>query len=243
VTIDASLANKKRLWRLHYLRAVQGINFSKCCVNLIRRTRHAPHNREKLYMSFFRWSWTNSIILPDFACIQDTGGVHAAVLALRKSYGLKFCYACTQAKKLLAVLSEGRSKAEPSKLSGDNLIQILNQAKPEEWQSIILGASIELYKFNFQGTVTVLRNAKSDRHLKRNVVWSKRPTIPSLRKRAIGTSPKTKSQYPNHSQLRTQNVRTAVAQIMRQKTVGLALKTKGSPDPVRKMSVLLTRMS
>ncbi len=44
-------------------------------------------------------------------------------------------------------------KAEPSKLSDDNLIQILNQAKPEEWQSVILGANIELYKFAFQGTV------------------------------------------------------------------------------------------
>ncbi len=39
------------------------------------------------------------------------------------------------------------------------------------------------------------------------------------------------------------NAHTAVAQIMQQKTVGLALKTKGRPNPVRKMSVLLTRMS
>ncbi|KAI2512010.1 hypothetical protein MHU86_2298 [Fragilaria crotonensis] len=44
-------------------------------------------------------------------------------------------------------------KAEPSKLSDDDLIQILNQAKPEEWQAVILGANIELYKFDFQGTV------------------------------------------------------------------------------------------
>ncbi len=45
-------------------------------------------------------------------------------------------------------------KAEPSKLSDDNSIQILNHAKePEEWQSVILGANIERYKFNFQGTV------------------------------------------------------------------------------------------
>jgi hypothetical protein len=35
-------------------------------------------------------------------------------------------------------------KAEPSKLSDDNLIQILNKAKPEEWQSVILGANFEL---------------------------------------------------------------------------------------------------
>ena len=44
-------------------------------------------------------------------------------------------------------------KAEPSALSDDDLIQILNQAKPEEWQAVILGANIELYKFDFQGTV------------------------------------------------------------------------------------------
>jgi hypothetical protein len=40
-------------------------------------------------------------------------------------------------------------KAEPAKLSDDGLIQILNQAKPEEWQLVILGANIELYKFDF----------------------------------------------------------------------------------------------
>jgi hypothetical protein len=44
-------------------------------------------------------------------------------------------------------------KVKPTKLSDDNLIQILNQAKPEEWQLVILCANIELHKFNFQGTV------------------------------------------------------------------------------------------
>ncbi|KAI2509892.1 hypothetical protein MHU86_4457 [Fragilaria crotonensis] len=50
-------------------------------------------------------------------------------------------------------MTEVEGKAEPSKLSDDDLIQILNQAKPEEWQAVILGANIELYKFDFQGTV------------------------------------------------------------------------------------------
>jgi hypothetical protein len=50
-------------------------------------------------------------------------------------------------------ISREEGKTEPSKLSDDNLIQILKQAKPEEWQSVILGANIELYKFDFQGTV------------------------------------------------------------------------------------------
>jgi hypothetical protein len=38
-------------------------------------------------------------------------------------------------------------------LSDDDLVFILNQAKPEEWQAVILGANIELYQFDFQGTV------------------------------------------------------------------------------------------
>ena len=43
-----------------------------------------------------------------------------------------------------------KGKPEPCKLSDDELVFILNQAKPEEWQAVILGANIELYKFDFQ---------------------------------------------------------------------------------------------
>jgi hypothetical protein len=46
-----------------------------------------------------------------------------------------------------------KGKPEPCKLSDDELVFILNQAKPEEWQAVILGANIELYQFDFQGTV------------------------------------------------------------------------------------------
>ena len=46
-----------------------------------------------------------------------------------------------------------KGKPEPCKLSDDKLVFILNQGKPEEWQAVILGAKIELYKFDFQGTV------------------------------------------------------------------------------------------
>ena len=45
-----------------------------------------------------------------------------------------------------------KGKPEPCKLSDDELVFILNQAKPEEWQAVILGANIELYKIDFQGT-------------------------------------------------------------------------------------------
>jgi hypothetical protein len=44
-------------------------------------------------------------------------------------------------------------KAELSKLSDDDLIQILNQATPEEWQAVILGPNNKLFTFDFQGTV------------------------------------------------------------------------------------------
>ena len=46
-----------------------------------------------------------------------------------------------------------KCKPEPCKLSDDEMVFILNQAKPEEWQAVILGANIELYKFDFQDTV------------------------------------------------------------------------------------------
>ncbi|KAI2509232.1 hypothetical protein MHU86_5120 [Fragilaria crotonensis] len=69
-------------------------------------------------------------------------------------------------------------KAEPSKLSDDDLIQILNQAKPEEWQAVILGANIELYKSIFKALLIILRNLNSDRHLRPNVVrWTNPITL------------------------------------------------------------------
>ena len=46
-----------------------------------------------------------------------------------------------------------KGKPEPCKLSDDKLVLILNQAKPEELQAVILGANIKLYQFDFQGTV------------------------------------------------------------------------------------------
>lgn len=44
-------------------------------------------------------------------------------------------------------------KPPPESLSDDELIEILNQAKPEEWQAAILGANIEVFDFNFQQTI------------------------------------------------------------------------------------------
>jgi hypothetical protein len=49
-----------------------------------------------------------------------------------------------------------------------------------------------------------------------------------------------KWQRPKHSLQRTRSVRSVVAQIMQQKTVGLTLKTNGRLNQVRKMSVKLT---
>ena len=54
-----------------------------------------------------------------------------------------------------------KGKPEPCKLLDDELVFILNQAKPEEWQAVILGANIELYKFNFKALLIILKNLKS----------------------------------------------------------------------------------
>jgi hypothetical protein len=57
-----------------------------------------------------------------------------------------------------------KGKPKPSKLSDDNLVFILNQAKPEEWQAVILVVvNIELYQFDFQGTVEVMQALEAKR--------------------------------------------------------------------------------
>ena len=52
-------------------------------------------------------------------------------------------------KNYLPYFPREKGKPEPCKLSDDKLVFILNQAKPEEWQAVILGANIELYQFGF----------------------------------------------------------------------------------------------
>ena len=66
------------------------------------------------------------------------------------------CNFATRLRELINYLPyfpREKGKPEPCKLLDDKLVFILNQAKPEEWQAVILGANIELYKFDFQGTV------------------------------------------------------------------------------------------
>ena len=133
----------------------------------------------------------------------------------------------------LPYFSREKGKPEPCKLSDDKLVFILNQAKPEEWQSVILGASIKLYQFDFQGTVDYLRNLKSDRCSRRNTIKTNALIILiRIRTRAIGI--RTNPKHPNHSPS-TRNVRIVVVQTMRQKTIGLDLRTKGSPNPVKSL--------
>ena len=68
VIIHSILGNKKRLWRLHYLRTVQGTNFSKQCVDSKQRTQQVLHNRKRLQTSFFRWQWRKSESLTSRIC-------------------------------------------------------------------------------------------------------------------------------------------------------------------------------
>jgi hypothetical protein len=85
-------------------------------------------------------------------------------------------------------------KAEPSKLSDDNLIQILNQAKPEEWQSVILGANIELYKFDFQGNVDFFEKLEVRQALEVKRCKVKKTDNPEFKKK--GNWNKSKNKQP-----------------------------------------------
>ena len=107
------------------------------------------------------------------------------------------------------------------------------QAKPGEWQTVILGANIELHQFDFQVLLIILRNLKSNRRSRRNAVKTNALIIlVQMRIRAIGL--RTNPKRPNNS-LSTRNVRIAVVRTIRQKTVGLALRIKGSPNPVKSL--------
>ena len=124
-------------------------------------------------------------------------------------------------------------RPEPCKLSDVELVFILNQAKPEGWQAVILGANIKLYQFDFQGTVDYFENLKSDKRSRRNAVKTNALMIQVLiRIRAIGI--RTNQKFPNNS-LSTRNVHIAVVRTMQQTTVGLALRIKGSPNPVKSL--------
>ena len=66
---------------------------------------------------------------------------------------LNFATRLCELNNYLPYFPREKGKPETCKLSDDELVFILNQVKPEEWQAVILGANIELYKSDFQGTV------------------------------------------------------------------------------------------
>jgi hypothetical protein len=89
-----------------------------------------------------------------------------------------------QLNNYLPYFPREEGKAQPSKLSDDDLIQILNQAKPEEWQSVILGANIELYKkFDFQGTVDYLEKLEVRQALEAKRRKVEKPNNPEYKKK------------------------------------------------------------
>ena len=71
-------------------------------------------------------------------------------------------------------------KAEPSKLSDDNLIQILRQSL-KNVSRLFLVRTLNFISSIFKALLTILRNSKSDRHSKRNVTRSKRPDNPEFK--------------------------------------------------------------
>ena len=119
-----------------------------------------------------------------------------------------------------------KGKPEPCKLSDDELVFILNQAKPEEWQAtVILGANIELYKFDFQGTVDYFEKLEVMKALEtkhRKIERSDNTDSNKGNKKR-----KTKSVRPRHS-LKILSVQPAVVRTMHQKTVGLVQRTRAN---------------
>jgi hypothetical protein len=133
-----------------------------------------------------------------------------------------------------------KGKPEPCKLSDDELVFILNQAKPEEWQAVILGANIKLYQFDFQGTVDY-----SEKLEVRQALASKRRKIERADNTDLNKSQGNKNKKKDRE-------RTSIPQSKHSKwahcgrtnhatkTVGSVLRTRGSPKPVRN---LLTKRS
>jgi hypothetical protein len=84
-------------------------------------------------------------------------------------------------------------------LSDDNLIQILKQAKAEEWQAVILGAIIKLYKFDFQGTADYFEKLEVRKVFKAKRCKVQTTDNPEFKEKA-------KWQRPEHSLQSTRSV-------------------------------------
>ena len=108
-----------------------------------------------------------------------------------------------------------KGKPEPCKLSDDKLVFILNHGKPEEWQAVILDANIELYQFDFQGTVDYFEKLEV--------------------RQALEAKRRKNERADNTGSNKNQGNRNKDKSAMRQKTIGLALRTRGSPNPVRSL--------
>ena len=121
----------------------------------------------------------------------------------------------------LAYFLREKGKPEPCKLSDDKLVFILNQAKPEEWQAVILGANIELCKFDFQGTVDYFEKLEGMKALE-------------TKHRKIERSDYTDSNKGNRKKKdktgtsKTQSKDTKCAHCGHQKTVGLVQRTRAN---------------
>jgi hypothetical protein len=126
-----------------------------------------------------------------------------------------------------------KGKPKPSKLSDDDLVFILNQAKPEEWQAVILGANIKLYQFDFHGTNDYFEKLEfmQDLKVKRR---SKESTDNTGSNRNQSNRNKDIFERPNHSRS-LRSVRIVVVITMQQKG-----KTKPGKKPTDKTVMMTT---
>jgi hypothetical protein len=129
-----------------------------------------------------------------------------------------------------------KGKPEPCKLSDDELAFILNQAKPEEWQAVILGANIELYKFDFQGTVDYFEKFEVMKALETKRRKIERPDNTDSNNKGQGNKNKSKDKsgtskpQSNHTKC-VHCGRTNHAT----KDCGFSPENKGSPEMVRSL--------
>ena len=125
-------------------------------------------------------------------------------------------------------------KAEPSKLSDDDLLQILNQAKSEEWQAVILGANIELYKFDFRGTVNYFEKLEVRQALKSKRRKVQTTDNPEFKKKSNSNKSDDKTATPKTQSTSTRSACTVVVQNYVTKDCWFNPENKGKTETGKK---------
>ena len=63
---------------------------------------------------------------------------------------------------------EKSNKKAPPKLKDEELVEILNQVKPQEWHEAMLGANIELYDMDWQTAVEYFERLEAQQNIEKH---------------------------------------------------------------------------